>query len=179
MPSIHPALPLTFAESSTASLRATSTTHDTLTNVMGTSKQLITALEKSDWLDRILIMAALVFFFLVVLFIVKQRVLDRGLRVAFWWTRFIPDFGGDDEVLSAMEDGVKALTSTVSSAAAITVGVASSIAPPPPPPPPETELAEESLSKTLDITLPTASISVEDSEDDTRTLIPDDIHDEL
>lgn len=144
---------------------------------MGTSKQLITALEKSDWLDRILIMAALVFFFLVVLFIVKQRVLDRGLRVAFWWTRFIPDFGGDDEVLSAMEDGVKALTSTVSSAAAITVGIASSIVPPPTPL--ETEPAEESLSKTLDITLPTASISLEDPEDDTRTLIPDDIHDEL
>ena len=57
---------------------------------MGTSKQLITALEKSDWLDRLLIITALAFFFLVVLFILKQRIIDRGLRVALWWTRFLP-----------------------------------------------------------------------------------------
>ena len=57
---------------------------------MGTSKQLITALEKSDWLDRLLIITALVFFFLVVLFILKQRIVDRGLRIALWWTRFLP-----------------------------------------------------------------------------------------
>jgi protein transport protein SEC20 len=57
---------------------------------MGTSKQLITALEKSDWLDRLLIITALVFFFLVVLFILKQRIVNRGFRIAFWWTRFLP-----------------------------------------------------------------------------------------
>jgi len=57
--------------------------------VMGTSKQLITALEKSDWLDRLLIITALVFFFLVVLFILKQRIVDRGLRIALWWTRLL------------------------------------------------------------------------------------------
>jgi len=65
---------------------------------MGTSKQLITALEKSDWLDRVLIIFALFFFFLVVLFILKQRIVDRGLRIAFWWTRFLPDFSGDAQL---------------------------------------------------------------------------------
>ena len=35
-------------------------------------------------------LAALTFFILVVLFIAKQRIIDRGLRVAFWWTRFLP-----------------------------------------------------------------------------------------
>ena len=74
-------------------LKGTSETHDTLTNLMGVSKQLITALEKSDWLDKILIIAALVFFFLVVLFILKERILDRGLRVAFWWTKYLPGLG--------------------------------------------------------------------------------------
>ncbi|KLO13328.1 hypothetical protein SCHPADRAFT_809614, partial [Schizopora paradoxa] len=77
-------------EKSTASLRSTSTQHDSLTAVMDTSKQIITALERADWLDRLLILAALMFFILVVLFILKQRILDRGLRVALWWTRFIP-----------------------------------------------------------------------------------------
>lgn len=55
-----------------------------------TSKQLVTALEKADRMDRLLIMAGLVFFFLVVLFILKQRVIDRGIRIALFWTRFIP-----------------------------------------------------------------------------------------
>ena len=57
---------------------------------MITSKHLITALEKSDWLDRLLVLAALAFFVLTVLFILKQRIVDRGLRMAFWWTRFVP-----------------------------------------------------------------------------------------
>jgi protein transport protein SEC20 len=84
------------AEASTASLKATSTTHDLLTGLLGTSKQLVTALEKADWLDRLLIFAALAFFSLVVLFILKQRLVDRGLRIAFWWTRLLPsmDRGG-------------------------------------------------------------------------------------
>jgi hypothetical protein len=39
---------------------------------MGTSKQLIIALEKADWLDRMLILAGLAFFGLVVLLVLKQ-----------------------------------------------------------------------------------------------------------
>lgn len=61
---------------------------------MGTSKQLVTALEQTDWLDRVLIISALIFFGLVVLFVLKQRILDRGLRIAFWWTKFIPGIDG-------------------------------------------------------------------------------------
>ena len=79
-----------YPEASTASLKATSSTHDVLTGLLGTSKQLVTALEKADWLDRLLIFAALIFFALVILFILKQRIVDRGLRIAFWWTRFLP-----------------------------------------------------------------------------------------
>ncbi|KZV65759.1 Sec20-domain-containing protein [Peniophora sp. CONT] len=81
-------------ESSTASLKTTADTHDVLTNLLGTSKQLITVLEKTDWMDRLLILAALAFFVLVVLFILKQRIVDRGLRIAFFWTRFIPGMSG-------------------------------------------------------------------------------------
>lgn len=80
---------------------------------MTTSKHLITALEKSDWMDRMLIFAGLIFFVLVVLFILKQRLVDRGLRIALWWTRFIPDFSGDKALL-AMEKGEGSLTATAS-----------------------------------------------------------------
>ncbi|KAG7448662.1 Sec20-domain-containing protein [Guyanagaster necrorhizus] len=112
-------------DASSASLRATSSTHDTLTNIMDTSKQLITALEKTDWIDRVLIISGLVFFALVVLLILKQRLVDRGIRIAFWWTRFIPDFGSD-EALVSMEEGIKAttLTTTLVSVAASSVSAA-------------------------------------------------------
>ena len=77
-------------DSSTATLRSTSRTYDTLDNILMASKQLVIALEKADRMDKLLIMAGLVFFFLVVLFILKQRVIDRGIRIALFWTRFIP-----------------------------------------------------------------------------------------
>jgi len=98
-----------------------------LTNAMGTSKELITALEKTDWMDRMLIIAALVFFFLVVLFILKQRLVDRGLRIAFWWTRFIPDFSGDAGLLKEIEKTVVATASGVSAVSSAVSAFSSSI----------------------------------------------------
>jgi protein transport protein SEC20 len=66
---------------------------------MSTSKQLITALEKSDWLDRMLLLAGLAFFMLTVAFVLKQRIIDRGLRIAFFWTRFVPGLSTSKTVL--------------------------------------------------------------------------------
>ncbi|THH05165.1 hypothetical protein EW146_g9975, partial [Bondarzewia mesenterica] len=106
-------------ESSTTTLKSASSTHDVLTNLLGSSKQLITALEKSDWLDRLLIMAALAFFVLVVLFILKQRVFDRSLRIAFWWTRFLPAMGGRGKrmVLEKAEEASVSLVEVMATAA--------------------------------------------------------------
>ncbi|KAF9055800.1 Sec20-domain-containing protein [Panaeolus papilionaceus] len=119
-------------DSSTDALRSTSGQHDTLNAVMSTSKHLITALEKSDWLDRVLLISAFVFFLLVVLFILKQRILDRSIRIAFWWTRFLPSFSDDDKLLRAMEKGsasVVVASSTVASiASSLSGAVSSSIA---------------------------------------------------
>jgi protein transport protein SEC20 len=89
-PPVHPKPNLPITDTSTATLRSTSSTYDTLDNILTASKQLVTALEKADRMDKLLIMAGLVFFFLIVLFILKQRVLDRGIRIALFWTRFIP-----------------------------------------------------------------------------------------
>jgi protein transport protein SEC20 len=82
-----------------------------LTGLLGTSKQLVTALEKADWLDRLLIFVALIFFALVVLFILKQRIVDRGLRIAFWWTRFLPSMDRGDSQLVA--NGVATKKATI------------------------------------------------------------------
>jgi protein transport protein SEC20 len=106
-------------ESSTASLKATSTTHDVLTGLLGASKQLVTALEKADWLDRLLIFAALAFFALVVLFILKQRIVDRGLRIAFWWTRLLPSRDRGDSILPAQEVTVEKVYITPQSVAEV------------------------------------------------------------
>lgn len=91
---------------------------------MGTSKQLITALEKSDWLDRLLIMTGLVFFFLVVLLILKQRIIDRGLRIALWWTRFLPS--GDID-LDNIEKGEGAMATVAAVASSITTTASSAL----------------------------------------------------
>ncbi|KAL5481060.1 SEC20 [Sanghuangporus weigelae] len=98
-------------EESTTTLHKTSIQHDVLFAATHTSKQLITALERADWLDRLLVLAALAFFFLVVLFILKQRILDRGIRLAFWWTQFLPGLGGrgsmkvEEKVGRILEEG--------------------------------------------------------------------------
>ncbi|KAG2049797.1 Sec20-domain-containing protein [Suillus hirtellus] len=104
-------------ESSTATIQSTSTTHDKLDLILGTSKQLITALEKTDWLDRILIISGLVFFGLVVLFIIKQRIVDRGLRIALFWTRFFPSPG------SSTRGVVQKAGEVVTSVSAATTGL--------------------------------------------------------
>ncbi|OSX61005.1 hypothetical protein POSPLADRAFT_1057949 [Postia placenta MAD-698-R-SB12] len=113
-------------DSSTAALRSTLSTHDVLDGLLTTSKHLITALEKSDWLDRMLVLAGLVFFVLTVAFILKQRLVDRSLRIAFWWTRFLPDFSSDAGLLYA--EGKRAVSSAVSSVVATTSAVAGSVA---------------------------------------------------
>jgi len=111
-------------DTSTSTLRSTSLQHDTLTTIMSTSKHLITALEKSDWLDRMLILSGFGFFLLVVLFIVKERLLDRGLRIAFWWTRFIPSFSDDEALLMSAEKG---MASKVVQATSVVASLASSM----------------------------------------------------
>ncbi|KZT25728.1 Sec20-domain-containing protein [Neolentinus lepideus HHB14362 ss-1] len=114
-------------EQSSATLRSTSTAYDTMNMVLGASKQLVTALEKSDWLDRLLIISALVFFFLVVALILKARIVDRSLRIAFFWTRFIPRSNASKQLAEKDLEAATALTaalSTLSSAAASTLSSA-------------------------------------------------------
>ena len=126
-----------------------------LTGLLGTSKQLVTALEKADWLDRLLIFVALIFFALVILFILKQRIVDRGLRIAFWWTRFLPSVDRGDSHLVA--SGVATKKATIHTDIAI---LSSSIV--------------ASMTTTLSSQIAYATGS---SEDPVSTFMPDKQHD--
>ncbi|EAU89292.1 hypothetical protein CC1G_03557 [Coprinopsis cinerea okayama7 len=119
-------------QSSTASLQATSNQHDSLNTAILTTRTIVTALEKSDWLDRVLILSAFGFFLLVVLFIVKQRVVDRGVGMVLWWFKWIPGIGYSTSSVMAgsgvdLEKGVKAAASTVSTATSLGSVIASSV----------------------------------------------------
>ena len=112
-------------DASTTTLRSTSNIHDTLDNILTTSKQLVIALEKADRMDKLVIIAGLVFFFLVILFILKQRVIDRGIRIALFWTRFIPRKAKTIE--DALERGDLKVINTVSSVATSVAALATSL----------------------------------------------------
>ncbi|KAF9511987.1 hypothetical protein BS47DRAFT_1128438 [Hydnum rufescens UP504] len=77
-------------EESTRTLSMTSDLYTMFGSLMDTSKTLVTALEKSDWLDRLLILSSLAFFLLVVAYILKKRIIDKGIWLAFWWIKYLP-----------------------------------------------------------------------------------------
>jgi len=112
-------------ESSTATIQSASTTHDKLDLILSTSKQLITALEKTDWIDRVLIISGLVFFGLVVLFILKQRIIDRGLRIAFFWTKLLPS--STSSTRAVVQKAGEVVTSVSAAATTVSAVLVSSI----------------------------------------------------
>jgi protein transport protein SEC20 len=140
-------------ESSTATLRATSSTHDVLSNAMDTSKQLITALQKADWIDRLIIFFGLGVFFLVTIFILKQRIFDRSMRLAFWWTRFLPS--GKPPISLPVSVASSSLSkSTVASTAAASVTSLVSVA---------ASIASSSLSPTASLDSEASTVSILES----------------
>lgn len=70
-----------------------------------------------------LIISGLMFFFLVVGFILKQRIFDRGLRLALWWTKFLPSFGDETsawDMADVVEKGSMSLQSAVETGTVVT-----------------------------------------------------------
>jgi protein transport protein SEC20 len=117
--------------SQTATLRRTSDAHGRLSGLLKTSRGLITALERTDWLDRVLILGGLVVFSLACAWIVKVRVVDRAVGVAFWWVRFMQSLSGEEErMMDALERGATgAAESTLSTlASGVTSGLATAAA---------------------------------------------------
>lgn len=106
--------------SQTATLKQTSNAHGQLSSLLDTSKNLVTALEKTDWLDRLLILGALTVFLLTCAWIIKVRVFDRMIRLTFWWVKWLPSLKSD-RILDELERGAKAVTSSAQSAISTTI----------------------------------------------------------
>ncbi|GAA5891226.1 hypothetical protein JCM8208_002552 [Rhodotorula glutinis] len=68
-------------ESQTKTMELTSNQYSTLSSLLHTSRALITALERSAILDRLVLFGAFAFFAAVCAHIFKKRVLDRGVHV--------------------------------------------------------------------------------------------------
>jgi len=94
-------------QSSTSTLRQTSSAHSNLTSLLDTSRGLITALERTDWFDRLLIFLALAVFIATCAWIVKVRVVDRALWLGFWWVKYLPFPGrrnAEVQIVEKMEE---------------------------------------------------------------------------
>jgi protein transport protein SEC20 len=96
-------------QSSTSTLQQTTNAHSNLTSLLAASRGLITALERTDWFDRLLIFLALAVFIGTCAWIVKVRVVDRALWLGFWWVKYLPFPGrggkAEVEVLKRTEEG--------------------------------------------------------------------------
>ncbi|KAI6043899.1 Sec20-domain-containing protein [Pisolithus marmoratus] len=176
-------------ESSTTTLQLTAQTHDSLSLLLGSSRQLISVLEKTDTLDRLLIMAALVFFCLVVLFILQQRVIQKGFRITFWWTRFVdlPRWnsgnGKGDDYMSAVENAITTGSVTaasiesvlaVAAASVVIAPSATSLAPPATlPSSTETTLVGTSIPTVDDSILVSIYDAVTSASDSRMSFVPD------
>jgi protein transport protein SEC20 len=115
--------------SQTATLRQTSDAHGRLGGLLETSKGLITALERTDWLDRVLILGALGVFLLACAWIVKVRVFDRAVGIAFWWVRFMPSLGGaEDRLMEELERGARAVAAAGSTSSTLAGGTRTTLA---------------------------------------------------
>lgn len=108
-------------EDSSNSLRMTGEQYSTFANLLNTSKAIINSLERADTLDRLLILAALVLFGLVCAWIIKRRVLDRGLRIFSLASRLIPR-------ASVFQKAFRSLTTDAPSQMIAATNVASSMA---------------------------------------------------
>jgi protein transport protein SEC20 len=104
-------------------MQATSDLYTTFGNLLQTSKVLITALERSDTLDRLLILSSLFLFLAVTAYILKKRIIDKGISLAFWWVKYLPSSssssaaGNARSVSNAVEKGTRIVASSLNSVA--------------------------------------------------------------
>ncbi|ORY75959.1 hypothetical protein BCR35DRAFT_306014 [Leucosporidium creatinivorum] len=121
-------------ESQTATLALTSEQYSLLGTLLTTSKALITTLARADLLDRLLLAAALLLFGLVCAYVVKRRVVDKGLRIAGALTGAVGR-GGGEKVEAVVKRGMsdasvvveRASTRLAGEAAAVTTAVLSAV----------------------------------------------------
>ncbi|KAI9282265.1 Sec20-domain-containing protein [Sporodiniella umbellata] len=77
----------TMLAESSRTLNGTYSEYQSLGDLVKISKKVISQLEASDWLDRIMLLLGLGFFCLVVLYIIKKRTWDVGISWVGWLTQ--------------------------------------------------------------------------------------------
>lgn len=108
------------SESSTATMTMTNNEYSTFTTLLSASKALITTLERADFLDRLILLAALTFFGLVCVYVFKRRVVDKGVRVATALGNVVARKGkGKEEVVEEILAVTTAIVSSLLSIATI------------------------------------------------------------
>ncbi|OBZ86402.1 Protein transport protein sec20, partial [Choanephora cucurbitarum] len=80
-------LSATMLAESSKTLSSTFTEYQNLGSLVHISKRVISQLEASDWLDRLLILFGLLLFSTVVLYIIKKRTWDVGISWFSWLTQ--------------------------------------------------------------------------------------------
>lgn len=98
----------------------TNNEYSTFTTLLSASKALITTLERADFLDRLILLAALAFFGLVCVYVFKRRVVDKGVRVATALGKVVARGGkGREEVVEEVLAVTTAIVSSLLSIATI------------------------------------------------------------
>jgi protein transport protein SEC20 len=111
-------------ERSSQTLTLTSDQYTSFAGLLQASKNIITTMQKADTLDRLLILAALLFFGLVCLLIIKRRILDRGIRAATLVSRL----AGGGSAAHISKNIKSSLASGLTSVAATGTSIAASVA---------------------------------------------------
>lgn len=91
-------------------MQMTSEQYSTFSTLLTTSKALITSLERADFLDRLILLFALIFFGLCCAWIFKRRVVDKGIKVASALGRVASRGGVKGEVEREVAEGVRAVS---------------------------------------------------------------------
>ncbi|KAI9307290.1 Sec20-domain-containing protein [Cunninghamella echinulata] len=107
----------TLADSS-KTLSATLSEYENLGSLLTLSKRMITHLETSDWIDRIILFFGITFFCLVVLYIIKKRTWDVGVS----WINWISSFNNNKKAIISSSSLIPSPTSstTISSSTTTT-----------------------------------------------------------
>lgn len=107
----------------------TQTLYDTYASLLAISSNLVKALERADWYDRLLILAALVLFLAVVGWVLKRRVWNKVFGGLGWWVvaswhlvRKGLGGGGGTDVGKYMGDPGKGVTGLAAGASAVLSG---------------------------------------------------------
>lgn len=104
-------------------MQMTSDQYSTFSTLLTTSKALITSLERADFLDRLILLFALLFFGLCCAWIFKRRVVDKGLRVAGAMGRVVAGGKGKDELKRSVQEVVETIAAVTAAATAVVQSV--------------------------------------------------------